>query len=189
MSVGAVFVASWPGAHAWKSCQSARERCHAHGSLGSKYRDAAAAGSLRRSYTGWGPCAKGYVRSVYFQGWLRIGIFPNSRPRNSSWRTGLGYVMRGHEQESWISEFRDESCERRRCESWKRIDSRQTCHLFTGFHFSFLHTPFIVQSAIISFTPPLPLSSLHSLQMPVVRPCMLEARDENEKSVFNVWII
>lgn len=101
----------------------------------------------------------------------------------------LGYVMRGHEQESWISEFRDESCERRRCESWKRIDSRQTCHLFTGFHFSFLHTPFIVQSAIISFTPPLPLSSLHSLQMPVVRPCMLEARDENEKSVFNVWII
>lgn len=88
MSVGAVFVASWPGAHAWKSCQSARERCHAHGSLGSKYRDAAAAGSLRRSYTGWGPCAKGYVRSVYFQGWLRIGIFPNSRPRNSSWRTG-----------------------------------------------------------------------------------------------------
>lgn len=101
MSVGAVFVASWPGAHAWKSCQSARERCHAHGSLGSKYRDAAASGSLRRSYTGWGPCAKGYVRSVYFQGWLRIGIFPNSRPRNSSWRTG---AWLRHER-SWTGEL------------------------------------------------------------------------------------
>lgn len=88
---------------------------------------------------GEGLVQKGMRRVSAFVGDSELAYSPI---RIQGTAAGARGVRQRHDQEGWISEFRDESCESRRSESWKRIDSRQTCHLFTGFHFNFLCTPF-----------------------------------------------